>query len=146
MWIYVGIQYDIFPNGCSTLRGVMSIFALRNLINIYPAYGKLLHVSLVYVGWSRFHTGLMACTKKWKEMGSPAGIPTLEIRSPLILIYLRPMLFISYGMRGICNTHGKNKKLILNFRWNLERKKPLWRHRCEWEFNINVNFNVIDLG
>jgi hypothetical protein len=49
---------------CSTLIGVMSIFALRKLINIYPTYAKLLRVYVVRISGCEIRIGLITFTKK----------------------------------------------------------------------------------
>jgi hypothetical protein len=49
--------------GCSTLTGVMSIFAVRKLINIYDTYAELLRAYLEYTSGCEILTGI-TFTKK----------------------------------------------------------------------------------
>jgi len=43
---------------CSDFAGVVSIFALRKLINMYPTYATPLQVYLVYISRCEIRTGL----------------------------------------------------------------------------------------
>jgi hypothetical protein len=49
-------------------------------------------------------------------------------------------------MVGECSTYGETRGAYRVLVGKLERKRPLGKRRCSWEYNINVDFQKVEWG